>query len=200
MDLRGLRRRRDASRRRHARGDRASARPLRGADVAADRVLPEPKVDWPSSTGSGLPNPCSDSWPPPSTRPGETRAATVKRLVRRSAEELRQMRAAGRVVAEMHQAVRAAARPGVTTADLDRVAREVLASRGATSNFLGYHGFPAVICASVNDEIIHGIPNERPSAGWRHRLDRLWCDRQRLARRRCLHDGRRGDRRPRPSD
>jgi methionyl aminopeptidase len=72
------------------------------------------------------------------------------------------MRAAGRVVAEMHQAIRAAARPGVTTLYLDRVGRDVLASRNATSNFLGYHGFPAVICASVNDELVHGIPNERP--------------------------------------
>jgi len=72
------------------------------------------------------------------------------------------MRAAGRVVAEMHQAIRVAAAPGVTTLHLDQVARDVLIKRGATSNFLGYHGFPAVICASVNDEIVHGIPNERP--------------------------------------
>ncbi len=72
------------------------------------------------------------------------------------------MRAAGRVVAEMHEAIRVAARPGVTTLHLDRVARDVLATRNATSNFLGYHGFPAVICASVNDEVVHGIPNERP--------------------------------------
>jgi len=71
------------------------------------------------------------------------------------------MRAAGRVVAEMHQAIRAAAVPGVTTLQLDRVARDVLSTRGATSNFLGYHGYPAVICASVNDEVVHGIPNER---------------------------------------
>jgi methionyl aminopeptidase len=72
------------------------------------------------------------------------------------------MRDAGRVVAEMHQAIRTAARPGVTTLHLDRVAREVLTTRNAESNFLGYHGYPAVICASVNDEIVHGIPNERP--------------------------------------
>ncbi len=72
------------------------------------------------------------------------------------------MRAAGRVVAEMHEAIRSAARPGITTLQLDLVARDVLASRSATSNFLGYHGFPAVICASVNDEVVHGIPNERP--------------------------------------
>jgi methionyl aminopeptidase len=68
------------------------------------------------------------------------------------------MRRAGRVVAEMHARTREAARAGVTTAQLDRVAREVLARRGARSNFLGYHGFPAVICTSPNDMIVHGIP------------------------------------------
>lgn len=71
------------------------------------------------------------------------------------------MRAAGRVVAEMHTAIRAGARPGATTGSLDAIAREVLARRGATSNFLGYHGYPAVICASVNDELVHGIPGDR---------------------------------------
>jgi methionyl aminopeptidase len=68
------------------------------------------------------------------------------------------MRAAGRVVAEMHDRIRAAIRPGVTTAELDLIGREVIESRGARSNFLGYHGFPAVICASPNDAIVHGIP------------------------------------------
>ncbi|HSS11185.1 MAG TPA: M24 family metallopeptidase, partial [Acidimicrobiales bacterium] len=68
------------------------------------------------------------------------------------------MRRAGRVVAEMHARTRDAARPGVTTAELDRIAREVLERRGARSNFLGYHGFPAVICTSPNDMIVHGIP------------------------------------------
>jgi methionyl aminopeptidase len=72
------------------------------------------------------------------------------------------MRRAGRVVAEMHEAVRAAIRPGVTTARLDLVAREVLERRGAASSFLGYHGFPAVICASPNDMVVHGIPNDIP--------------------------------------
>jgi methionyl aminopeptidase len=70
------------------------------------------------------------------------------------------MRRAGRVVAEMHEKTRAAARPGVTTGELDLVAREVLERRGARSNFLGYHGFPAVICTSPNDMIVHGIPGE----------------------------------------
>ena len=68
------------------------------------------------------------------------------------------MRKAGRVVAEKLDTCTAAARPGVTTADLDRVAREVLARRGAKSNFLNYHGFPAVMCTSPNNVIVHGIP------------------------------------------
>jgi methionyl aminopeptidase len=80
--------------------------------------------------------------------------------VRRSREEIAKMRKAGRVVAEMHAATRAAARPGVTTAELDKVAREVLDRRGAKSNFLHYRGFPAVICTSPNDMIVHGIPGD----------------------------------------
>jgi methionyl aminopeptidase len=64
----------------------------------------------------------------------------------------------------MHDVIRAAVRPGITTGQLDQLARDVLLRRGATSNFLGYHGFPAVICASVNDEVIHGIPGPRELA------------------------------------
>jgi methionyl aminopeptidase len=78
--------------------------------------------------------------------------------MRRTKEEIARMRRAGRVVAEMHERTRQAARPGVTTAQLDRVAREVLERRDARSNFLNYHGFPAVICTSPNDMIVHGIP------------------------------------------
>ena len=70
------------------------------------------------------------------------------------------MRQAGRVVAEMHERTRAAARPGVTTADLDAVAVKVLERHRARSNFLNYHGFPAVICTSPNDMIVHGIPGD----------------------------------------
>jgi methionyl aminopeptidase len=80
--------------------------------------------------------------------------------VRRTADELEKMRRAGRVVAEMHEATRAAIAPGVTTARLNEVAAEVLAKRGARSNFLNYHGFPAVICTSPNDMIVHGIPGD----------------------------------------
>jgi len=80
--------------------------------------------------------------------------------VRRNEGELNKMRKAGKVVAEMHEKTRAAIRPGVTTMDLNRVAAEVIERRGATSNFLGYHGFPAVICTSPNDMIVHGIPSD----------------------------------------
>jgi methionyl aminopeptidase len=69
------------------------------------------------------------------------------------------MRRAGRVVAEMHEVCTRAARPGATTLEVDRVAREVIERRGARSNFLGYHGFPAVVCTSPNEVIVHGIPS-----------------------------------------
>ncbi|HZM42272.1 MAG TPA: type I methionyl aminopeptidase [Acidimicrobiales bacterium] len=78
---------------------------------------------------------------------------------RRSVEEIRTMRRAGRVVAEMHERIRDALRPGVTLLELDAIGREVLHHRKARSNFLGYHGYPAVICASRNDVVVHGIPD-----------------------------------------
>jgi methionyl aminopeptidase len=80
--------------------------------------------------------------------------------VRRTRDELAKMRRAGRVVAEMHARIREAVRPGVTTADLDRIGRGVIDRRGARSNFLnyGYPPFPAVVCTSPNDMIVHGIP------------------------------------------
>ena len=80
--------------------------------------------------------------------------------MRRSPDELAKMRKAGRVVAEIHEATRAAIRPGVTTAELNEVAAAVLEKRHARSNFLNYNGFPAVICTSPNDMIVHGIPGD----------------------------------------
>lgn len=80
----------------------------------------------------------------------------------RSVADIAKMRAAGLVVAEMHECIREAIRPGVTTGDLDRIGRDVLARRGATSNFLGYATppFPGVICASPNAMVVHGIPSD----------------------------------------
>ncbi|MCC3652276.1 type I methionyl aminopeptidase [Streptomyces sp. S07_1.15] len=74
-------------------------------------------------------------------------------------EQIAKMREAGLVVARIHEACRAAAVPGATTKDLDDIARKVLAEHGAKSNFLGYGGFPATICTSVNDVVVHGIPD-----------------------------------------
>jgi methionyl aminopeptidase len=81
-------------------------------------------------------------------------------ITRKSKDQIALMRRAGRVVAEMHERCTRAAKPGATTAEIDEVAREVLAERGARSNFLNYHGFPAVICTSPNDVIVHGIPGD----------------------------------------
>jgi methionyl aminopeptidase len=81
-------------------------------------------------------------------------------ITRKNREQIALMRKAGRVVAEMHEECIRAAKPGATTADLDRVAREVLSRRGARSNFLNYRGFPAVVCTSPNDVIVHGIPSD----------------------------------------
>ncbi|HVL28342.1 MAG TPA: type I methionyl aminopeptidase [Acidimicrobiales bacterium] len=78
--------------------------------------------------------------------------------MRKNKEEVAKMRRAGRVVAEMLETCEQAARPGMTTHDLDVLARQVLERRGARSNFLNYHGFPGVICTSPNDVIVHGIP------------------------------------------
>lgn len=83
------------------------------------------------------------------------------RIEYKTAEQVQAMRRAGLVVAEAHAAVREAIRPGVTTGELDRVAADVIAAAGATPSFLDYHGYPAVLCVSVNDEIVHGIPGAR---------------------------------------
>jgi methionyl aminopeptidase len=76
-------------------------------------------------------------------------------------EQVALMRRAGLVVAETLAILRAAVRPGVTTAELDAIAEDAIRSRGGVPSFLGYEGFPASICASVNDEVVHGIPSSR---------------------------------------
>ena len=71
------------------------------------------------------------------------------------------MRRAGRITAGAIEAMLEAVAPGITTADLDAVAAEYIAGCGATPSFMGYRGFPATICASLNDEIVHGIPSPK---------------------------------------
>jgi methionyl aminopeptidase len=81
-----------------------------------------------------------------------------ERIEVKTPDQIAMMRRAGLVVAGALVAMRDAATPGVSTADLDVLARDFLSREGATSSFLGYHGYPAVICASVNDKVVHGIP------------------------------------------
>ena len=76
-------------------------------------------------------------------------------------DQLKKMRVAGLVVAEALRLMKEAIEPGVTTLDLDAIAVKVLKENKATPSFLNYHGYPNVICASVNHEVVHGIPNER---------------------------------------
>jgi methionyl aminopeptidase len=82
-----------------------------------------------------------------------------KVVPQRSAGELDAMAAAGAVVAAALRAVREAAAPGVSTQSLDQIAESVIRDAGATPSFLGYHGYPASICSSVNDRVVHGIPS-----------------------------------------
>jgi methionyl aminopeptidase len=75
--------------------------------------------------------------------------------------EVQKMEAAGQLVAYIHSRIEPLIQPGVTTKELDDVARDIIKEHGAKSSFLGYHGYPAHICTSVNDEIVHGIPGKR---------------------------------------
>lgn len=77
-------------------------------------------------------------------------------------EHFERMARAGLAVAAVHRAVRRAAKPGVTTHQLDTIAAGVLKEHGCVPSFLNYHGFPATICTSPNDVIVHGIPNDVP--------------------------------------
>jgi methionyl aminopeptidase len=79
----------------------------------------------------------------------------------KSPAEVAKMRTAGLVVAQTLAAVRAAVAPGVKPRDLDALAEAEIRSRGAVPSFLGYHGYPATLCISVNDEVVHGIPGDR---------------------------------------
>jgi methionyl aminopeptidase len=85
----------------------------------------------------------------------------------KTAEQFSRMREAGLVVANTLRTVAEAVRPGITTADLDAIAAREIREAGAVPSFLGYYGYPATICTSVNEEIVHGIPsvNRRLNAG-----------------------------------
>ncbi len=82
-------------------------------------------------------------------------------IIIKSDKEIAIMREAGRIVAEVLRTVSRQVRPGITTMELDAIADKELKKRGAISSFNGYRGFPANLCTSVNDEIVHGIPGDR---------------------------------------
>lgn len=82
-------------------------------------------------------------------------------IIIKSAQEIEKMRKAGQVVGNILQALKCAAVPGMTTGDLDQIANNILKEVGAIASFKGYHGFPGYICASVNEEVVHGIPGEK---------------------------------------
>jgi methionyl aminopeptidase len=79
----------------------------------------------------------------------------------KSAAEIEKMRVSGIALRQVHDAVRAVVKPGATTMDLERAALAKIEELGAKAAFKGYHGYPAALCTSVNNEVIHGIPNDR---------------------------------------
>ncbi len=81
-------------------------------------------------------------------------------IVLKSKREIELMRIAGQIVAETHDVLRGLVKPGITTQELDAVAESTIRKLGGEPAFKGYGGFPASICASVNDEVVHGIPGK----------------------------------------
>ena len=78
----------------------------------------------------------------------------------KSAREIELMREAGRLLAEVHDELAAFIKPGISTKDIDKLGEKLISDRGCIPNFLNYNGYPASICVSVNDEVVHGIPNK----------------------------------------
>ena len=79
----------------------------------------------------------------------------------KSPREIELMTEAGRILEIVHMEMEKALRPGMTTKDIDRIGEEVIRSYGCIPSFLGYNGYPASVCVSVNDEVVHGIPNDK---------------------------------------
>lgn len=80
-------------------------------------------------------------------------------IKRKSRHEIALMKKAGEIVARVHLAMKENIKPGLSTLDLDKIAEDVIRTCGATPSFKGYRGFPASICASINEQVVHGIPN-----------------------------------------
>src|SRR5688572_9303747 len=83
-------------------------------------------------------------------------------IVRRSQAEIAKLRRANQLVGTVLGKLRAMVAPGVTTADIDAAAEAMVLEAGGTPAFKGYHGYPATVCASINEQVVHGIPSKRP--------------------------------------
>jgi len=82
-------------------------------------------------------------------------------IVCKSAAEIEKMRRSGHLVREILDALKAAVKPGVSTMDLERIAAKMIQDAGAKPAFKGYYDYPCVLCTSINQEIVHGIPSEK---------------------------------------
>ena len=81
-------------------------------------------------------------------------------ITRKSRDEIKRMRHAGHIVALVHKKMKEVIEPGISTKELDSIALQIIKENKAIPTFLGYHGFPGCICASINEEVVHGIPSE----------------------------------------
>src|SRR4029453_16324139 len=81
-------------------------------------------------------------------------------IIAKSKREIEKMRAAGQLVGQVLSRLRAMVQPGVTTIEIDRAAEKMIRDAGALPTFKGYHGFPYSICASVNEQVVHGFPSD----------------------------------------
>ncbi len=133
---------------------RNQAKGLLRGDRADNRVLP------PTEASPGSPRRAGHRSRDQRSHSGHSRR-TEGVITIKSKSEFDSMRKAGRLVADTLERLRVAVKPGVSTADLDRIAYENITKNGGIPSFKGYHGFPASICTSVNDEVVHGIPNKR---------------------------------------
>ena len=104
-------------------------------------------------------------------------------IVCRSASEIERLARVNELVARVLAELKATVQPGITTAVLDELAERRLAEAGAEPAFKGYHGYPATICASVNEQVVHGIPSTRAARRRRHRVDRHGREARRVFRR-----------------
>ena len=114
-------------------------------NILTDLLFPKSKSQADPATSNGLP--VLDKNP---------RGIHIK-----SAPEIEKMRRSARIVATVLKEIQSITKPGMTTADLDEYAEQRIREMGATPSFKGYYGFPASICASVNNEVVHGIPNHK---------------------------------------